>query len=59
MRRPLTDFRIVKQSATINGNDFLVYLIEIKMSSGRWYPASARTFCNENDAVKYVKEELR
>jgi hypothetical protein len=59
MRRPLTDFRLVKQKACINGNDFLVYLIEIKMSSGRWYPASARTFSNENDAIKYVKEELR
>ena len=59
MKRPLTDFRLRKQKATINGNDFLVYLIEVKYSSGRWYPASARTFANENDAIKYVKEELR
>jgi len=59
MRRPLTDFRIIRQKFTFNGNDLLAYLIEVKAPSGRWYPASARSFACENDAIKYVKEELR
>lgn len=59
MKRPLSDFRVIKGKININGNDLIAYLIEVKYSSGRWYPASARTFANENDAIKYVKEELR
>lgn len=58
-RRPLSDWRVVRQEVTRFGMDFCVYLIEVKMSSGRWYPAGARTFANENDAIKYVKEVLR
>lgn len=36
-----------------------IYGIEFMTRFGTWVPATSRTFANENDAIKYIKESLR